>query len=414
MLQQRRPRLHTLDVLGGSANHETSDNNNTSGLAVHTDQFDPYKDDDTPRHRKRPSMRALWANRHRRAMLIKYAAIVASLCLIVILTVTRTLGIRIFPKKLKNAAAFRNAKGDDVYPPSTVQISAIVMNYARPNLLQHSTLLSVLVDHPTVDEILILHANPHTAFGEDQLQHLEPAAAAAAAARKIVHVDASEPNTRMGLAVRFYYCATLARHEWVLHVDDDMELDATTVNALVHAFMANPRRIVGHYGRSYNYWSAPFRHGYGTKDVFGEHVEVVLTKLMLLERAVCSEFERQRPLMQDMIADSHPLWNGEDIFANLVANQYYGVPYSGPYNNYAMSDLHVWEADTDLYPELVDQSATTGSTTEVSISGNMDRNRIWNVGPVTFWKAYFKAQEHTVYRGKLWYTAKRRLAGFKD
>jgi Glycosyl transferase family 64 domain len=402
---QRRPRLHTLDIVGGggSASHETSD---TSGLAVITDEFDPYLDDDTPR-RKRPSMRALWVNRHRRTMLLKYAA-AASLCLMVILTTTRTLGIRLFPKKLKNAAAFAQAKGDDVYPPSTVQISAIVMNYARPNLLQHSTLLSVLVDHPTVDEILILHANPHTAFAQDKLRHL-----GAMAARKIVHVDASELNTSMGLAVRFYYCATLARHEWVLHVDDDMELDATTVNALVHAQMANPRRIVGHYGRSYNYWSAPFRHGYDTKDVFGEHVEVVLTKLMLLERAVCSEFERQRPLMQDMIADSHPLWNGEDIFVNLVANQYYGVPYSGPYNNYAMADLHVWEADTDLYPEAVVPSAAS-TTQEVSISGNMDRNRIWNVGPVTFWKAYFKAQEHTVYRGKLWYTAKRRLVGFKD
>ena len=112
--------------------------------------------------------------------------------------------------------------------------------------------------------------------------------------------------------------------------------------------------------------------------------------------------------MKDMIPESHPRWNGEDIFVNLVANHYYGIPTSGPYNNLAIPNLNVWDADTELYPEKPTNPLSNDE--EVAISGNMDRNRVWIVGPIHWWKAYMKAQSHTAYRGRLWYHAKRRLA----
>lgn len=389
---QRRPRPHPLE------------------LSLSVNDLIAAKDDDTPR---RSHSVLNWSNiTNRRCALLKYVAVACFCFLAVALPITRTLEISIFPKKMKTAAAVLPKPGIP-YPPAEVHISVVIMNHARPNLLQHSALLPVLTHHPSVSEVLILHSNPATAFTNADLQQPQYAGDAANnhSGGKIRHVDASERNAAMGLAVRFHYCAEVATNDWVLHMDDDMELDASAVNELVLAMMENPKRIVGHYGRAYSYWRAPMRHGYDTTDLIG-NVEVVLTKVLILEKRICSEFWKHAALMDDMVPDSLPLWNGEDIFVNLVANHHYGVRFRGPYNNYAISDLNVWEADTELYPEKV--VATETDKKEVSVSGNMDRNRIWKVGPVAWGKAYIKAQSHTAYRGRLWYRAKRRLAGIKD
>jgi Glycosyl transferase family 64 domain len=351
----------------------------------------------------------VWCRRHirrlgftwsqRKYVLGKYV-LMSIICLIfIVLPITRTLGVRIRPR-IRKTAVSALAKPDVPYPASSVKVSVIVMNHARPNLLQHSELLPVLTQHPTIGEILILHSNPATAFTNQNLQHVENS-------HKIQNLMVTELNEQMGLAVRFHYCAVAAANEWVIHIDDDMELDASAINEMVLSMVENPKRIIGHYGRAYNYWTSPFRHGYDTKDVTG-NVEVVLTKVLILEKIICREFWKHAPLMDDMIPESHPRWNGEDIFVNLVANHYYGVPVAGPYNNLAIADLNVWDADTELYPE---NPLNSFATEEVAISGNMDRNRIWIVGPIFWWKAYLKAQGHTAYRGRMWYLAKRRLAG---
>jgi Glycosyl transferase family 64 domain len=327
-----------------------------------------------------------------------------------VLPITRTLGIRILPKKLKTAESVV-PKTHIRYPPVDIQISVVIMNHARPNLLQHSQLLPVLTHHPSVSEILILHSNPATSFTNAELQHLGDEERAI---QKIQHLDVWELNSEMGLAVRFHYCAVAATNDWVMHLDDDMELDASAVSELVWAMIDNSHRIVGHFGRTYNYWKAPLRYGYDTKDHTGR-VEVVLTKALILEKQVCAEFWKHAALMNDMVSDSKPRWNGEDIFVNLVANHYYSVPLHGPYNNYAIADLNVWEADVESFPENIPKVVEEKKKKEeVSVSGNMDRNRIWIVGPVAWWKANAKAQSHTAYRGRLWYRAKQRLAALQD
>ena len=218
-----------------------------------------------------------------------------------------------------------------------------------------------------------------------------------------------------------------------------MEFDShTVINTLVQYMNQNSQRIVGHYGRAYNEWTAPFRHGYDTKTIYG-NVEVVLTKILLLEPVLCQEFFKYAYLIKDLLNRTNNgivKWNGEDIFINLVANHYYQVPMYGPYNNYAIADLDVWDVDTTTMPMLMKQLDDTGivetSTTttksqphqlrhngvannapvvvlENAISGNMDRNRIWNVGLYQWYIAYQKAQSHTKYRGLLWYTTKQRL-----
>mmetsp|Transcript_4217 Transcript_4217/g.8139 ORF Transcript_4217/g.8139 Transcript_4217/m.8139 type:complete len:289 (-) Transcript_4217:766-1632(-) len=64
------------------------------------------------------------------------------------------------------------------------KVSVVLMNYSRPRMIKHSQLMKTLIDHPAVDEILLLHANPKTAF----LYNHE----------KVVNIDATEENTNMG------------------------------------------------------------------------------------------------------------------------------------------------------------------------------------------------------------------------
>ena len=294
------------------------------------------------------------------------------------------------------------------YPtiPANIKITAVVMNHNRPRMLRESLLMKTLLQHTAVDRIILTHSNPATKFvWEDP---------------KITNIDAVAENEKMGLALRFAHCAAAAvttttihdnnnknnkNNKWVLIVDDDMEFTSDAVDDLIRAMMENDQRIVGHYGRGYHYWTALLRHGYHTRKLFG-HVEVVLTKFMMVSPAVCAKFFEYEHLVHDFVAQSHPKWNGEDIFLNLVANHIYNVATkNGPYNNWAMADLQVWEASDELKDD------DTGAN---DISGNMDRHSIWNVGVGNFIRALVKANAHARFRGELWEAAKERLSVLEE
>jgi hypothetical protein len=168
------------------------------------------------------------------------------------------------------------------------------------------------------------------------------------------------------------------------------------VDDVLRAAIQNPNRIVGRYGRAFHWGLAPLRRGYHTYNVRG-HVEVVLTKFLLLPKPVCQAFMDYSYLMADLVPRSKPLWNGEDIFVNLVANHVYDVPAGGPFSNFAMTDLDVWEA------AVVEEGQN-------NVSGNMDRLRPWNTNLLQYMQAFWKAQMHAAYRGQLWGLAKARLS----
>ena len=375
-----------------------------------------------------------------------------------ILTITHTLGIRL-TKRSKSAYQSRTSSSSSTtsmaalvvpYPSTEVQISVIIMNHARPYILQQSQLLRTLVTHPNVQSIFILHSNPKTKFDNEYLiPHLARTTdngtsitakkfvltpTVSLLNQKIKHIDAVAMNKQMGLAIRFHYCAELCNStKLVMHVDDDMEFSShSVINTLVRNMLQNPKRIVGHYGRTYNAWTAPFRHGYDTRTVYG-NVEVVLTKILILEQKLCQQFFKYTHLVTDILNRTTDVvkWNGEDIFINLIANHFYHVPKNGPYNNYAIPDLDVWDVDTSIFDTMnekrngilelsqqlrgsrkdiaVAPASTTNVILENAVSGNMDRNRIWNVGFYQWLIAYQKAQSHTKFRGVLWYTTKQRL-----
>jgi hypothetical protein len=266
-------------------------------------------------------------------------------------------------------------------PPQ--KVSVLLINYSRPRMVRDSTLMRTLLAHPNIDEVLLLHANPKTAF-----EFVHP---------KVVNIDATRENDEMGLSLRFYYCQ-MAKNEWVIHVDDDMEFPTSTLNELLIEYSRNPRRIVGRFGRdlrlgnSFNGYSSSSSH---------KSTEVILTKLMAMERDTCSAFfEYSHLVWDDVILSSGegPLWNGEDIFMSLVANHVYGTPK----NNYAMDWLDVWQASDSL------KDYDNG---KLDISGGMKGYRLWDW---QWWQSVLRRNRHYSFRGQLWQTAKQRLAELGD
>lgn len=263
------------------------------------------------------------------------------------------------------------------------KVSVVLMNFSRPRMIRESSMMRTLLSHPNVDEVLLLHANPQTAF-----EFVHP---------KVVNIDAIEHNDEMGLSLRFYFCQ-LAKNQWVLHLDDDMEFTTEALNELFIEYSRNPHRIVGRFGRdltpgnSFNGYNSKSRH---------KSTEVVLTKLMVMEQDICSAFFQYAHLVwNDVILHDGegPLWNGEDIFMSLVANHVYGKPTDGrEFNNYAMDWLNVWQADDSL------KDYDNG---KLDISGGMRGIRFWDW---RWWQTVLRRNRHYSYRGFLWQTARDRL-----
>lgn len=273
-----------------------------------------------------------------------------------------------------------------------IGITVVIMNFARPRMLQMSSLLPALEAHPAVTQILLLHANEKTAFHYDH--------------PKVTNVNAAPMNAELGMAVRFYYCDAAAKNDWVIHVDDDMELDESAVNELAWYMQQNPRRIVGHFARQYNYWKVPHRHGYDFATTLAGNVQVVLTKILIMERRICTQFLKRMHLMDDMVLAATPKWNGEDIFVSLVANHYYK---NGSFNNYAIPDINIWEADNSWKDDDAGNH---------DVSANMDRHYDVFSHPIRgwtdYWAAWWRSLCHYRHRGRLWATAEARLAALDD
>ncbi len=265
-------------------------------------------------------------------------------------------------------------------PPHEEKVSVVIMNYSRPRMIQESKLLPTVLSHPSIDEVILLHANPKTAF-----KFIHP---------KVINIDASRENDRMGLSLRFYFCQ-LAKNDWVLHVDDDMEFTEKTLNEMLVEFAKNTQRIVGRFGRD-RLQKTSF-NGYSSKDTSKE-TEVILTKFMVMERDTCSAFfEYSHLIWEDIVLNNGegPLWNGEDIFMSLVANHVYGV---GHQNNYAMNWLDVRAAPEEL------KDYSNGSQ---DISGGFSGYRFWDFN---WYRSILNRNRHYSYRGMLWGKARDRLA----
>lgn len=256
-----------------------------------------------------------------------------------------------------------------------------------------NNLLQTLLSHSNVGEILILHVNPIAVF-----QYIHP---------KVINIESHEQNIMMGKSLRFYFCQ-IARYDWVIHLDDDIEFTHITLNQILIEYSKNIHRIVGPYGRDYHS-NQIFLNGYSPVNTHGE-TEVILTKFMIMEREICSSFfEYAYLIWEDQVlgASEGQLWNGEDIFMSLVSNHIFGSDKI----NYAMDWLDVWSNSRGVVPSesWVSSYMHSQQNSEYDINNN-GLTRFWSWH---WWQCLWRKERLLKYRGNLWKIAKERLRELK-
>lgn len=270
-------------------------------------------------------------------------------------------------------------------PPSEHKVSVMILNEARPKTLQSSSLMPTLLQHPSVQEVVLLHTNPQSSFSWNH--------------KKIVNIDASQEADEMGLSAKFYFCQ-LAQSDWVLFIQDNLEFQDKTLNELLVEYAKNPKRIVGKYGKDAQSGSSlyqTFYHGYSSQDAERD-IEVILSQFMVMERSMCSRFfEYSHLIWEDVVVSNGegPLWNGEDIFMSLVANHVYD--HDGGKNNYAMPWLDVREVSEEVEDYRYE-------TSKFDLNGS--KYRFWDFH---WWITLMNRHRHYSYREKLWKKARDRL-----
>jgi hypothetical protein len=153
-----------------------------------------------------------------------------------------------------------------------------------------------------VDEILISNGDKKNA-----VEFSEP---------NVKTFDDSALNTIYSLDLRFL-CGLRAKNENLLFLDDDMLISENQLEKVILEYKKNSNRIVGCYGRS-------IEKGYTTKNVYGD-CDIVLTKLMLCKKNLCSLFFICKPLIEETYKKGIPYGNGEDIFFSFLAGIYYNT-----------------------------------------------------------------------------------------
>ena len=193
-------------------------------------------------------------------------------------------------------------------PKQTKCISVIILNWLRPNNIKN-LILPELTQSNLIGEIIICHCRADTKFS--CYSNKVP----------IVHLDESVNNSKYGLSLR-YYAARKAKYQIVIYIDDDIIVYPLTVVNMLHAYKVNSPCIVGRFGRLINRDLT-----YNEKPISGNHLSapISLTSLVMVSRELCLKcISMCHPILDYVMNNSNPLWNGEDIFISLLSLVLYG------------------------------------------------------------------------------------------
>jgi len=183
-------------------------------------------------------------------------------------------------------------------------ISVVILNFNRPKYINNN-IIPILDKIELIDEIIISHGKEETFF-ESKSEKV----------KNLQHWG--EANKTYGLALRFL-SAQEAKNEAVIIMDDDIIPTEKTIKILYELYGKENDRLYGLYGRSLN-----LDNEYSIDNVFGE-VPIVLTRFLLTHRDLSRYFlTRFRDLENDLIKNSKPYWNGEDILFSLLSIEKYG------------------------------------------------------------------------------------------
>lgn len=184
-----------------------------------------------------------------------------------------------------------------------MSVTAVILNFNRPGYLKH-----IIKEIKCVDEIIISNGKKKTSLITSDFMKYPP--------NYIKILDHyGEKNTEYGLTLRFL-SALEASNEYVLIMDDDIIPSKKTISFLLEKIKKEPDVIHGIYGRSFDE-----KGEYSYENLFGE-VPIILTRCMITTREKCKYFmDNFRFFETDLIKNSKPYWNGEDMLFSLLSIQ---------------------------------------------------------------------------------------------
>jgi len=211
-----------------------------------------------------------------------------------------------------------------------MKISVIILNWKRPENIR-KFILPNLEKNNLVDEIIISHGNKNTFFDYVTDKVL------------IIHRKDWIYNNEFGLSLRFL-CGLSAKNKIICFMDDDEIIHYDDFKMCVNVLKNNDNcGIVGKYGRILNYVGKKYE--YNTRNVTGI-VDIVLTKFMIFHKKLIYDFFLNNDNLDNLLSQSIPYWNGEDIFISLLSRKRFGrsslfVIKSKHYNKLSEGDVSV-------------------------------------------------------------------------
>ena len=179
------------------------------------------------------------------------------------------------------------------------KISFIILNYKRPrNLIDH--IIPNLLKNTLIDKIIISHALKETYF-ENTFN-----------VNKILHLKHFIENEQVGLYCRFL-AFEKSNTKCVVFQDDDCLVDNNSIKLCYEKWLTNRHSIHGFCGRNIT------KDSYLPYDTETKNVPIILTQFAMTSRFIIKKAIKMSPLINPYVQNCKPIWNGEDIFLNIVS-----------------------------------------------------------------------------------------------
>jgi hypothetical protein len=177
-------------------------------------------------------------------------------------------------------------------------ITTVILNWKRSKNIINK-ILPKICDYKLINEIIISHGNKDTYFSTPKFKNVK-------------HFYDSDLNPEWGVALRFYR-ATFAKNDCVLFIDDDKLPSEKYVNKLYDEFKKDTHSILG---MDQRYLSMLL--GYQNFRILPTDKKIVLTQVMMSNKKICKDFVKEKSIMNNIAIKGKPVWNGEDIFFNVL------------------------------------------------------------------------------------------------
>ena len=179
------------------------------------------------------------------------------------------------------------------------KITFVILNYKRPrNLVEH--IIPSLLKNELIAKVIVSHALKDTCF--DTYVYND----------RLLQLKRFEEQKRVGMYCRFL-AAEKANTECIAFQDDDFLVDNNSIKLCYEKWLEDKHSVHGFTGRVIT------ESTYSSEDAFSAHVPVILPHFAMTSNLTIKKVMELAPIVAPYVQDCSPIWNGEDIFLNVVA-----------------------------------------------------------------------------------------------